>query len=213
VTVTHVKPDMSADWVDLQKNEVVPALKKAGVKNHTVYVTSIFGNAGEYITVQPFDNTAEFDGQNPLVKALAQPGATRLTTKLNKCLVGQNSYQITRFDELTNAVNPEPAVIVSVRYRIAADKMQEYRDLMKSELLPIYKKAKVGLNVNQRGPGGNPADVTVVTGYAKFADMDKGPFLNQQVSAAEAARINAKFAGIRTTIEVVTRRRLPDLSF
>jgi hypothetical protein len=213
VTITHLKPDMATDWVDLQKNEVVPALKKAGVKTRTVYQTAFFGNSFEYVQVQPFDSTAEFDGQNPLVKALDATAAARLTTKLNKCIEAQNSYQITRFNELDNALDPPAPIIVTVRYRIAAGKMQEYRDLMKSEILPVYKKSKNMLQVAQRGPGGNPTDVTVVTGYQKFADMNGGPFLAQQLGQAGADKVNAKFAAIRTTIEVVTRRRVPDLSF
>ena len=39
VTITHVRPDMLTEWVDLQKNEVDPALKKAGEKTRTVYVS------------------------------------------------------------------------------------------------------------------------------------------------------------------------------
>ena len=119
----------------------------------------------------------------------------------------------TRLDDLTNTVDPQPDVIVSARYRIAPGKMQEFRDLVKAELLPLYKKAKVGLTVHQRGPGGNPGDVNVVTGFAKFADLNGGPFLVQQLGAAGADKVNAKFAAIRTIVEVVTRRRLPDLSF
>jgi hypothetical protein len=212
-TLTHLKPDMANEWVDLQKNEVVPALKKAGVKTRTVYATSIFGNAGEYLIVQPFDSTAEFDGQSPLVKALDAPGATRLNGKLNKCVVSSSSYMNTRVDDISNVLDTPPMVIVAARYRIANGKYQEFHDLFKSELLPLYKKAKVSLTVNRRSVGTNPNDVTVVTGYAKFADMNGGPFLTQQLGEAAAAKVNAKFAGIRTTIEVVTRRRLPDLSF
>jgi hypothetical protein len=213
VTITHIKPDMVNEWMDLQKSEVVPALKKGGVKTRTVYSAGIFGNGGEYLTTQPFDNTAEFDGQSPLVKALDAPGAARLNGKLAKCLVSTNSYMSTRLDDISNVMDTPPTVIVAVRYRIAQGKMQEFRDLFKSELLPVYKKAKVSVTVNQRGPGGNPADVNVVTGYAKYAEMNAGPFLVQQLGQVGADRVNAKFAAIRTTVEVVVRRRVPELSF
>jgi hypothetical protein len=213
VTITHVKPDMANEWIDLQKSEVVPALKKSGVKTRTVYSSGLFGNAGEYLTTQPFGSTAEFDGQSPLVKALDAPGAARLNAKLAKCIVNSNSYMSIRLDDISNVLDPPPAIIVAVRYRIAPGKNQEFHDLFKSELLPIYKKAKVSVTVNQRGPGGNPADVNVVTGYAKYAEMDGGPFLVQQVGQAAADKINAKFAGIRSTVEVVVRNRVPDLSF
>ena len=49
VTVTHVKPDMVNEWLDLQKNEVVPALKKAGVEHELVLVE----NAPHSFHLQP----------------------------------------------------------------------------------------------------------------------------------------------------------------
>jgi hypothetical protein len=212
-TVTRVKPDMLNEWIDLQKNEVVPALKKAGVKTRTVLSSGIFGTSGEYVIIQPFDSTAEFDGPSPLVRALDAPGAARLQEKLRKCLLSSNSYMNTRFEDASNVLDRPPSVIVSVRYRIAQGKMQQFRDLVKSEILPVYKKASVQLTVNQRGPGANVNEVTMATGYNKYADMNGGGFLAQKLGQAEANRINAKFAGIRTLVEVVVRQRVADLSF
>jgi hypothetical protein len=214
VTVTHVKPDMLSEWVDLQKNEVVPALKKGGEKTRTVYATSIFGNAYEYVLISPIEKMAQFDGQGPIVKALDAPGATRLNDKIRKCVESSTSYMITRRTEISNVPEgPMPDMLVSAHYRIAPGKMQDFENLMKAEILPIYKKAKVGLIVNQRGAGANTNDVTVSTVYTKFADMEGGPFLTQQLGAEAAARLNAKFIGIRNTVEVVVRRKVPDLSF
>lgn len=212
VVVSHVKPDMLNEWQDLQKNEYVPALKKGGVSTRSVYST-FFGNSGEYVVITPFDKYAEFDGPSPLVKALTQPGATRLQEKLRKCLVSQNTYEQTRLVDISNVVTPPPEVIVSVRYRIAAGKMPDFVALVKSDVLPVYKKAKMQLTVNQRGPGANATDVTLSTGYQKYAQMDGGPFLTQQLGADAAAKLNAKFAPFRTLVEVVVRHRVDDLSW
>src|SRR5258708_39579317 len=72
VTFTHVKPDMLTEWVDLQKNEVVPALKKAGQKSRTVYSSGLFGNSYEYVVITPMENFAAFDAGNPLIKVLGE---------------------------------------------------------------------------------------------------------------------------------------------
>jgi hypothetical protein len=214
VTVTHVKPDMLTEWVDLQKNEVVPALKKAGEKTRTVYVTSLFGNAYEYVLISPIEKMSQFDGPNPIVKALDTPGATRLNEKLRKCTDISTSYMITRLPEISNIPEgPTPNMIVTVRYRIAPGKQQDFQNLMKAEVLPVYKKAKVGLIVNQRGPGANPNEVTLSTAYTKFADMEGGPFMTQQLGQEGANRLNAKFVGVRNVVEVVVRRKVADLSF
>jgi hypothetical protein len=84
---------------------------------------------------------------------------------------------------------------------------------MKSDLLPVYKKAGVRMTVNQRGPGTNPNDVTVGSYYKSFADWGGQPLLLKQLGQDAANKINAKFIGVRTLIEVVTRRRVDELSF
>jgi len=211
---THVKPDMLNEWLDLQKNEVVPALKKAGQTTQTVLASGLFGTSYEYVTITPFAKYADFDAVYPLVKALGQAGAARLHEKLLKCIVSQNSYAGMRLTDISNVPDgPLPPIFVSVRYRIAAGKMQDFQALVKSDILPVYKKANARLIVTQRGLGANVNDVTVATGYAKYADLDGGPFLVKQLGADGAAKVNAKFAGIRTLIEIVVRSRVADLSF
>jgi hypothetical protein len=215
VVISHVRPDMINEWLDLQKNEVVPALKKAGVKTRTVYATGVFGTTGEYVVLTPFEKYAEFDGENPIIKALGAAGGARLLEKLRKCLVSQNAFATTRLDELSNVIPgaPPAAVAVQVRYRITPGKMQDFENLVKSDVLPVYKKAKVGLLVTQRGPGANTADVVMGTQYSKYADLDGGPFLLKQLGQEAVNKLNAKFVGIRTQVEVVVRTRVADLSF
>ncbi len=214
VTVTRVKPDMVTTWVDLQKNEVVPALKKGGEATRTVYSSGIFGNSYEYLLISPIQSMAQFDGQSPLLKALDAQGAARLNEKLRKCVESSNSYMITRLTEISNVPEgPTPQILVTARYRIAAGKMPDFLNLMKTDVLPVYKKAKVGLIVNQRGPGANTTDVTVSTVYSKFADMEGGPFLTQQLGQDGAMKVNSKFIGIRNQVDVMVRTKVADLSF
>lgn len=214
VTITHVKPDMLNEWLDLQKNEVVPALKKAGQTTRTVYHTSLFGNSYEYVAITPIQKFAQFDAGNPLVKALGETAAARLGEKLRKCTESSASFASARLADLSNVLDgPPPQMIVSARFRIAPGKTAEFQSLVKSEILPVYKKAKVGLTVNQRSVGTNPNDVTMTTAYSKFADLDGGPLLVKQLGQDGANKVNAKFTGIRTLIEVVVRTRVADLSF
>jgi hypothetical protein len=205
---------MINEWIDLQKNEVVPALKKGGVKTRTVYSTGLFGTAGEYVVLQPFEKYAEFDGDSPVIKALGQGGAARLQEKLRKCLQSQNSFAINQLSDISNVVDgPPAAVLVTARYRISPGRLQDFESVVKSDILPVYKKAKVGLLVSQRGVGANPADVAMSTLYNKIADLDGGPFIVKQLGQDGANKINAKFNGVRTLIEVVVRTYVADLSF
>src|SRR5260370_3525970 len=92
VTVTRVKPEMQNEWIDLQKNEVVPALKKGGVANRTVYATGLFGNAFEYIIVQPMGKFAEFDSPCAQAKALGPQATARLADELPPSVAGTNPF-------------------------------------------------------------------------------------------------------------------------
>jgi len=213
VVITQVKPEMMNEWIMLQRDVVLPAAKKAGLKSQTVFGGSPFGRLGEYVVVQPLASMADYDGQNPLVKALGQPGAARLTDSLRKCTSSQYAYMSTRWDDASNITDTPPRVIISARYRIAAGKAADVRAIIKSDVLPVYKKGNVYFTVSSRGPGANPSDITMITGYSKFGDWDGGPYLTKALGADAANRINAKMNGMRTLIEVVVRTRNADLSF
>ncbi len=68
----HVKPDMRQEWYDLQKNEVNPAFKKAGVSERAVWET-VVGDLGTYFSVVSLENFAQLDEPGAIRRAL-EPG-------------------------------------------------------------------------------------------------------------------------------------------
>jgi len=64
VRVTQLKPDMVNEWLSIQKNEVNPALKKAGISSRAV-VENVYGNMFEYLSVTPIENYSVLDGDDP----------------------------------------------------------------------------------------------------------------------------------------------------
>jgi hypothetical protein len=215
VTITHVKPEMLTEWVDLQKNEVVPALKKAGIKTRTVYSSGLFGNSYEYVVVTPMEKFADFDAGNPLVKALGETASARLGEKLRKCTLSSQSFMSTRLDDFSNPSESSepPPIITSTRLRIAPGKMPEFESIVKTDVLPVFKKAKAPYTVLRRGLGANPNDVTITTPHGNWADLDApSPFV-KALGADGAAKVLAKFTGVSTVIETVARTRAADLSF
>ena len=102
VTLVRVKPEMIDEWIDLQKNEVMPAQKKGGVTTRTVLQTAI-GNSFEYAIIIPYPSFAALDGQNAQQKALGTEAAARLGAKVRKCIDTQRTYLINRRDEIGRA--------------------------------------------------------------------------------------------------------------
>ena len=87
MTVVRIKADMLNEWIDLQRNEVVPALKKAGIKQRTVWATAV-GNAFEYTILTPFEKFALMDARARSWRRLApkrRRGSTRSFASASKC--------------------------------------------------------------------------------------------------------------------------------
>ena len=163
VTVVRVKPDMLNEWIDLQKNEIVPAQKKAGVKERTVWATAV-GNAFEFTIVVPFEKWALMDGPPPVVTALGAEAAARLNAKIRRCVEVQRTFMTNRIDDL-NDVSANALVMRSVVRRIQPGKMQEYQSLYRADIFPGLKKAKAagklaGSTFSIRGAGAQAGEFT-----------------------------------------------------
>lgn len=213
VVLVHVKSDMLNEWMDLQKNELIPAQKKGGVATRTTYQT-VFGNTNEFLIVTPLGKYAEFDGQSQLEHALGAVGAARLAAKLQKCLESRQVYISNALPELSSAPTGQlPALGVFTRVRVATGRLEDYEAFLKGEILPIYKKADVGMTVTRRGLGANSNDVIQISWLSKMADIDVGSPITRALGPAGAAKLLAKTAGMGTLVEQVVRRRVPDLTY
>jgi len=213
VVLVHIKSDMLNEWMDLQKNELVPVQKKAGLATRTTYQT-VFGNTNEFLIVTPLGKYAEFDGPGYLEHALGAAGAARLAAKLQKCTESRQVFISNALPELSSAPAGQlPALGVFTRVRVATGKLEDYEALVKSEILPIYKKAEVGMTVSRRGLGANANDVVQISWLNKMADIDLGSPITRALGPAGGAKLLAKTAGMATLVEQVVRRRVPDLSY
>jgi hypothetical protein len=216
VTVVRVKPDMLNEWIDLQKNEVVPAQKKAGVKERTVWATAV-GNAFEFTILVPFEKWALMDGPPPVVTALGAEAAAQLNAKVRRCVEVQRTFMTNRVDDLNDA--PASALVMrSVVRRIQPGKMQEYQSLYRADVFPGLKKAKAagklaGSTFSIRGAGAQAGEFTTTEYFNKFADLDAGSPLVAAIGQEAVTKINAKAAPLATTVQTIIRRRVADLSF
>lgn len=216
VTVVRVKPDMADQWLTVQREEVLPAQKKAGVASR-VTLASAVGNAFEYTIIVPFPSFAAMDGDAPLVRALGREGAARVNAKLRAAVHEQHSFMTNRQEALQVAPGDAPIWRTTIR-RVMPGQMQPYLAFLASDVVPAMKKAKsdgkiAGYGVATRGVGATAGELTTITYYAKFADMDGGDPLLLAVGREEMNRINAKGAALASTVTTVVRRRIPDLSY
>jgi hypothetical protein len=215
--VTHVRvpPAKAGAWIELQRNEVVPALKKAGIKEYTTYQT-VIGDIPEFVIVRPFA-FAEFDAADPLDRALGATAAAALRAKLGDCTESMHRSIETRHDDLY--LNPGPAAVLFVsRYRAMPGRARDYMTFVRTEMYPVMQQAQkdgtfAGLSVTTSVQGGEPGIITLNMHYENFAPLDGPPPVAKTLGPQGTAAFLAKGAGLITQLDQSIWRRVADLSF
>ncbi len=215
VTIVKVKPDLLTEWLEFQKNETIPMLKKAGATRRDAWQTGIFGEAGMYAFVTPISNFNQYDGDGPAVRALGADGARAYNEKNRRFLVSSHTYgEQTRPDlgyDMKMTGPPKLGLLSNVQ--IALGKGPDYEALVKSDVIPVLRKARLGYAVSQTVLGGDISEFTTLIFYDNFADIGKGHPFDRILGAEGSRQLTAKAAGIVTHVERTIIRYVPDLSF
>ena len=215
--VTHVRvaPANVGTWLELQRNEVIPALKKAGLEDYTTYQT-VIGELPEFVIVRPFA-FAEIDATDPLDRALGAAAAAPLRAKLGACTESMHRSIENRHDDLY--LNPGAASVLFVsRYRALPGRARDYMSFVRSEMYPVMKQAQengtsAGLSVTTSVQGGEPGIITLNMHYDNFAPLDGPPPVAKTLGPEGTAAFLSKGAGLITQVDQSVWRRVADLSF
>jgi hypothetical protein len=215
VTVMQIKPDLLTEWQDFQKNEVIPTLQKAGIRQRTGIATAV-GPSFEYVFLTPIANMAERDGDSPIVKALGQDGARAYGQKARRFVASQRTYVVRLRTDLSYQPDPNahlPLAVVS-NYSIAAGRAAEFENYLKTDVTPAHKQLKTGGFVVYQGLfGGDGSAFVVATMLHNFAEVDQGPAIVRAYGQARANAILQKLSGIVTHVERTISREVPELTF
>lgn len=217
IQVVRLHPDMVTEWLALQRNEVIPAQKKAGVKSRTTFST-VVGNSFEYTIATEMPNWADMDQPAPLVRALGAEAAAALNAKLRKAIMFQSSYMSNIRSDRTFGTGDAAVQRVTIRRAPTPGRVQEYADHFAKVVVPGYQKALTDGKVKGgwlaiRGVGAASREMTVVTAYEKFADLDAGNMLAYGIGDELSAAANARSDSLAPISQVIIRRRIADLSF
>jgi hypothetical protein len=216
VTQVRVKPAMIDTWRTLERDQVVPALKKAGVKQYTVFETLV-GDQTEFVIVRPLPSFAEFDGPDLLEKALGARGAAALNSRLRACIDGSHSRIENSRDEFF--LNPGTAGTLFVsRYRAMPGRAGDYMNFVRNEMMPLARRAQqngtfAGWSVTTSVQGTEPNLITLNMFYSDFAPLDGPPPLAATLGPQGVAEFLRKGAGLINQVEQSVLKRVADLSY
>jgi hypothetical protein len=216
VTVAQIKPDLLTEWQDFQKNETIPALQKAGIKWRSAWQAGVFGENFTYVFVQPIEKFAQYDGDSPIVKALGAEGARAYGAKNRRFVSASRAFAVRTMPELSYIPDPmmTPKLAVLTEVTVAQGRDADYENYIKTDLLPVMKKAQVsGYSVSRTIFGGNASEYTTLRYINNFAELDQPPVTVRILGEAAASKLGAKLVGIVTSTHRSIIRYNTDLSF
>jgi hypothetical protein len=216
ITTYKLKPEMIPAWEALQKAEVVPALKKAGVKTRKVMHT-IVGDATEFEVIEPISGFEIFDQPDTLVKALGKRKAADLEARLAQCVESVHRRIENRVNEFF--IDPGKAKVqFASKYRPLPGKSFAYTTFYRKYMQPVLLKAKAngtfaGMDYTVSQHGGDWGLITLNMYYDSFAPLDGEPPVAKTLGPEGTRELLAKGQGLIDPIEWIVRERVDDLSF
>jgi hypothetical protein len=216
VTITQLKPDMVTTWEDLQKNEMIPAQKKAGLPWRHTLGNGASGQSFTRVTIGPLANYAQLDMPGFITRAVSAEANANYNAKLRQTVLSQQqSIATLQVDEsiMSNATTMQPLQLVQV-FHVAPGKGADFAASLREDYLPAYKKAGVKdywvYNTNQGQPG-----TVLVRPIANYAELDKPALLvqaglTQDQQTKIGGRRNATLGG---ATETEVYRFIPELSY
>ena len=215
IAVLVIKADMVADWEDLQKNELGPALQEAGLAFRDVWQTAAFGDTNQYAVVSPFQSFSAYDEPGALRATLGDAGADRLIAKLRKCTMSRQVYAAAARNDLSIPPEGPPKLAVVSTLQVRPGRAQDYSQYLENDIVPVIKQAEGidGFLVSQTIFGGNPQEWTTLTLIDNFAEMDNGAPLARVLDEEQVAELNAKGRELATEVSRIVVRYRGDLSF
>ena len=215
VTVAKIKPELVDQWLEFQKNETIPMLRKSGLKSRDAWTTATFGEGFTYAFVTPIENFAQYDGDARPVRALGADGARAYGEKNRRFVESTRTFAIQTRPDLSYDIKmtAQPKLALLTDLQVVPGKTAEYEAFVKSDVVPVMRKARVGYAVTQTVVGGDINAFGSLIFYDSFADIGKGhPFL--RVLGAEGERqLLVKAAAFVSHAERHVIRYVPELSF
>ena len=216
VVTFRVKPDKIETFLALEKGEVVPALKKAGIKSRQVYRT-VVGDANEFQVRTPVAGFEIYDEPSVLDRALDAKKATELRDRLNDCFESVHVQFENRVNEFFVDPGNAPVQFAS-KYRPLPGKSFAYTQFYREYMNPVAKEAKqngtfAGMDYTVSQHGGEWGLITLNMYYDSFAPLDGEPPIAKTLGPEKTREMLAHGQGLIDPIEWIVRRRVADLSF
>ena len=213
VDIVQVLPDKLDDYIELQQEEVNPALQRAGVPYRSDWRTAEFGNTYERLFVTPIDNLADYDTGGPLTRGLDPDRLARIRDRVRRCTMSRQSYAMRYHPELSVLVDDVSGLSLArvATIQIAPGRTADWEAFLQ-ENLPTFRDADIVFGVYERVFGPGPTVWQIVENHSSYVALEQ-PSILERTFGDQAAAVAARLSGIVTTIERTVLRYDAELSY
>lgn len=199
------------EWESYLKRDLIPALKKAGIKQLGVVKTNGFGASDNYIINMPLASITDFDGPDPVAKALGTDGLVVLLSNIQRCVASSRTFMLVDRPDLGIAPKAGYALKmgVLVTLSVAMGRNEEFEKGAKAMVAVIGMTNAKAVLTGKTALGGNPNDYYMFIAFDSFADL--GNFIPAFTKAMAEAKI-APETGVVMHEEIATYSLAPELS-
>ena len=213
VTYVQVRPDLLSEYVELQRQEVNPALQKAGVPWRSAWRMGEFGNTYERVFATPLRSFAEYDSPGPLVRGMDARKLERLQDRLRRSVLSSQTYGVRYRNDLSveSATTYQRSIAAVTTLQVAPGRAAEWERFL-SQNLPRFRGADIIFGVYQRVFGPGPEVWQIVENLRSHAELDR-PGILTRAFGDEVDRVAASLAGVLVSVERTVWLRDLDLSY
>ena len=214
-TFYTVKPDRIGDF-QAEIKEYNAILAKAGSDRYSSMWVGVTG-AHEYARVQDYTKWADLDASidsDPKLKDQAVDLA-RISMRIIDCTESWHRSIEMVVPDLSLPEGSDPPKMIRVLVtQVRPDKYQEYLDLVKNVIFPAVKKGGTkDYSVAEGRLGESALEVTSVTGFNSWADLDAGIGAQKGLSKEDYQALVDKVRALITESEYDIYRYEPDQSY
>ena len=213
VDVVNVVPQRLDDFLELQLEEVNPALQRAGVPWRSVWRTAEFGPAYELRFITPIINLTDYDTGGPVARVMRPDRFRNLLDRVRSYTVSRDSSVMRYLPELSaeGGDGQETYLSQNLRLEIAPGREAEWVGFLRRSR-PRFKSANAVVGVYQQLFGQAPLQWLVVQRLTSFVELAQ-PDLLQRAFGAQAPDVAAELAGVVLSVEQTVLRYDAELSY
>ena len=217
VSIVKLNPGATAEYLDLQAKEVMPAQKKGGSAGRQAWSSGVSGPPREFVYITPIVSFAQFDKPAPLVAALGQAGADALNAKVAKLADPQKTMIVRTRPDLSYVPNPSAApsalAMISI-VDVVPGRRADFEAFVKKDVLPAMQQAKVkSYSVIEIVYGDSVNGYVTAVGYDNYEAIGKGHPFQTALGEDGARKLDSRVTGIISRVERFISRHRPELSW